>query len=51
MNDEIVKNLKMLFSGILVETGIQSRSERDSNTYKYPGLPLSRERRLSPKQT
>jgi hypothetical protein len=36
----------MLFSVIPVETGIQSRSTRDLNTYKYPGLPLSRERRL-----
>ena len=38
--DDLVKSLKMLFSVIPVQTGIQSRSERDSNSTILSGLPL-----------
>jgi hypothetical protein len=36
--DDLIKSLNFRFSVIPAEAGIQSRSERDLKTYKYPGL-------------
>jgi len=41
--DEIVKSQNSLHYVIPAEAGIQSRSERDLNAYKYSGLRFSPE--------